>query len=1008
MKIGTLFKKTASLIAAGLLSLSCIQPMMLWAEDEPVPSKTPVTENTDIVTPAPSVVPEAAENAAARAADTTAPVIKGIELVENGKTLQNGDTITVNVRATDVDSGVNNIYVQISTKDQYNAIQMFPTVSESYSELYSASYTLADCVPGTYYISQVRVGDIAGNYTDGTINEQNEDGTYSYLYSFEVEDDTVIKVTDIYDGLSDDILEESYFSYENSDDFTVTIDHSIGQYQTIVAEFVSEETNYSVNVALYNGAQGNTFRISYLSIPVYVSEETIATFKLSRIYVTSEGGQRNFIIEQDISDIGFQLKLEPYESVEYSVTATGAEFTRNKEIVHAGDVLEYIIYADGEGVEGSYANVTIEPAVDVWGTEDDFYSIEAQYDASRRGYVGTWTVTDNTYPCEWYISYANFYQNDYGPLIGSYTDSSYPAYVNVEKDGTFTENTMDLHISVNGIDSTGYSTTFLTAEINDAPRRYTLKDLGVSLPEMKSPIEGMNQIAWTDHYGNEITEETELLNAKNNYNDYNSLTIYASYDKVVVTASYNYIGDDGAYCYAQNLELFDPGTTYGEAIRSMSTYKQDYMTAEYTFTGWETDTTYINENEVLAVLYPFHLPFNATYAEGLMVGIYKTYITETGLNSISSVLAPGLTSTVVPKGTTYQEIYDEIVAEPVPAMYPGLRFKGWVYSSQFPLEAVVENGRYMTFMADYENSIVRYIVDERIYGESGFFVEYEDLAYLECKLVEEGDEVVIPETVPGYESVTWVNVMDEPPVTFTAEAGQDYSFYGTPGKSTDTPVDPVDPEETPEPVKPADDLINQAIADVNNAETGDTVVMEMGDANVVPAQVLEAAKGKDVNIVLNMSGYTWTINGKNIYADVPTDINLQVILNTDDIPSNIVKQLAGDNETMQLQLVHTGDFGFKATLTINVGSENAGEYGNLYYYNSEGRMIFNDAGKVSTDGSLSLDFSHASDYVIVFADHDMSVNNAETGVWNSPTPYLATIIICAIGAVLIRKRQLAK
>ena len=207
MKIGTLFKKAASLIAAGLLSLSCIQPMMLWAEDEPVPSETPVTENTDVVTPAPSVVPEAAENAAARAADTTAPVIKGIELVENGKTLQNGDTITVNVRATDVDSGVNTIYVQISTKDQYNAIQMHPTASESDPELYSASYTLADCVPGTYYISQVRVGDIAGNYTDGTINEQNEDGTYSYLYSFEVEDDTVIKVTDIHDGLSDDILE---------------------------------------------------------------------------------------------------------------------------------------------------------------------------------------------------------------------------------------------------------------------------------------------------------------------------------------------------------------------------------------------------------------------------------------------------------------------------------------------------------------------------------------------------------------------------------------------------------------------------------------------------------------------------------------------------------------------------------------------------------------------------------------------------------------------------------
>ena len=34
MKTGTLFKKAAFLMAAGLLSVSCIQPMMLWAEEK--------------------------------------------------------------------------------------------------------------------------------------------------------------------------------------------------------------------------------------------------------------------------------------------------------------------------------------------------------------------------------------------------------------------------------------------------------------------------------------------------------------------------------------------------------------------------------------------------------------------------------------------------------------------------------------------------------------------------------------------------------------------------------------------------------------------------------------------------------------------------------------------------------------------------------------------------------------------------------------------------------------
>ena len=42
----------------------------------------------------------------------------------------------------------------------------------------------------------------------------------------------------------------------------------------------------------------------------------------------------------------------------------------------------------------------------------------------------------------------------------------------------------------------------------------------------------------------------------------------------------------------------------------------------------------------------------------------------------------------------------------------------------------------------------------------------------------------------------------------------------------------------------------------------------MSDATVAPKDVLEAAKGKDVDIVLDMNGYKWTINGNNIQADI--------------------------------------------------------------------------------------------------------------------------------------------
>ena len=121
-----------------------------------------------------------------------------------------------------------------------------------------------------------------------------------------------------------------------------------------------------------------------------------------------------------------------------------------------------------------------------------------------------------------------------------------------------------------------------------------------------------------------------------------------------------------------------------------------------------------------------------------------------------------------------------------------------------------------------------------------------------------------------------------------------------------------------------------------------------------------------------MEGYSWTVNGKDIMAANLQDINLKVIKNTEHIPNSTVKALAGSNPCMQITLVHEGDFGFKATLTIGVGTEHAGKYGNLYYHDSAGKMVFTNAGKINSDGDVSLVFSHASDYLLVMSDKEMS------------------------------------
>ena len=172
--------------------------------------------------------------------------------------------------------------------------------------------------------------------------------------------------------------------------------------------------------------------------------------------------------------------------------------------------------------------------------------------------------------------------------------------------------------------------------------------------------------------------------------------------------------------------------------------------------------------------------------------------------------------------------------------------------------------------------------------------------------------------------------------------------------------------------------------EIKGTSAGSTVQVDMKDATVLSKEILEAAKGKNVNIQLNMGSYTWTINGKDIKASDLKDIDMKVTMNTNAIPSSVVKKLAGDNPTMQLSLAHEGDFGFQAKLTLNVGSQYAGKFGNLYYYDSDGKLVYINSGKVAESGNVSLTFSHASDYVVVLADQQYIGNgDGQTGASNT-------------------------
>ncbi|MBO6301230.1 MAG: Ig-like domain-containing protein [Ruminiclostridium sp.] len=161
-------------------------------------------------------------------------------------------------------------------------------------------------------------------------------------------------------------------------------------------------------------------------------------------------------------------------------------------------------------------------------------------------------------------------------------------------------------------------------------------------------------------------------------------------------------------------------------------------------------------------------------------------------------------------------------------------------------------------------------------------------------------------------------------------------------------------------------------SEIGKIPAGGSVTVDMNGTTTVPTNVLNALKGKDVDLVLDMGGgITWTINGKDI-SSVSGSIDLGVKLGTSSIPVEVRNNLTGEHYSTTIHLNHSGKFGFKAVMTLPLRKQDAGLYSNLYYYNPSKKVLeFVSSAKIDKNGNAELDFNHASDYAIVIVDHPL-------------------------------------
>ena len=160
---------------------------------------------------------------------------------------------------------------------------------------------------------------------------------------------------------------------------------------------------------------------------------------------------------------------------------------------------------------------------------------------------------------------------------------------------------------------------------------------------------------------------------------------------------------------------------------------------------------------------------------------------------------------------------------------------------------------------------------------------------------------------------------------------------------------------------------------IQDAEPGETVTVDLSHGSTkLDKEVFETLAGKDVTLVIDLGdGVSWTVNGSDISEDTDfVDIDMGVTMNSDGIPVDLINAITGERSSVQITLAHDGAFGFTMTLTAPLGKENAGYWANLYHYDERAEALnFEAAAKIDEDGSVTIPFSHASQYAIVIDTH---------------------------------------
>ncbi|MCM1380465.1 MAG: hypothetical protein NC192_00885 [Muribaculaceae bacterium] len=173
---------------------------------------------------------------------------------------------------------------------------------------------------------------------------------------------------------------------------------------------------------------------------------------------------------------------------------------------------------------------------------------------------------------------------------------------------------------------------------------------------------------------------------------------------------------------------------------------------------------------------------------------------------------------------------------------------------------------------------------------------------------------------------------------------------------------------------------------INASPDGALISVTMNGESSMPKDIAECIIGRNVTLSIKMDGnYSWTVNGLDVTN--PKTVNLRISKLTDSIPESVVSGMSSELTPAEYRLYHSGDFGFKAVLTLNTASKYDNYYAQLYYYNTRtGEPEFIGESFVS-GRQATFAFTHASYYVITYSSVSLySDVSAGAGIFEGLIP----------------------